>query len=50
MHFDVSGQGRKSARDNTLIKLPKLPGLMVSASGVSKTNFYHPILTNYVTE
>ena len=37
MHFDVRGQCRKSTRDRTFIKLPKSPGLMVSASGVSKT-------------
>ena len=39
MHFDVKGQGRKSTRDLTLIKLLKSPGLMVSASAVSKTVF-----------
>ena len=37
MHFDERGHGRKSTRDRTLIKLLKSPGLMVSASGVSKT-------------
>ena len=37
MNFDSRGQGRKSTRDRTLIKLLKSPGLMVSASGVSKT-------------
>ena len=39
MHFDVRGQGRKSTRDRTLIYLLNSPGLMVSASGVSKTIF-----------
>ena len=39
MNFDVRGQGRKSTRDSTLIKLLKSPGLMVSASGVPKTKF-----------
>ena len=39
MHFHVRGQGRKSTRDRTLIKLPRSPGLMVSASGISKTIF-----------
>ena len=37
MHFDAKAQGNKSTRDRTLIKLLKSPGLMVSASGVSKT-------------
>ena len=37
MHFDERRVGNKSTRDRTLIKLPKSPGLMVSASGVSKT-------------
>ena len=39
MSFDMKAQGRKSARDRTLINLVKSPGLMVSASGVSKTIF-----------
>ena len=39
MHFDTKAQGNKSTRDKTLIKLLKSPGLMVSASGVSKTIF-----------
>ena len=37
MNFVLKAQGNKSTRDRTLIKLPKSPGLMVSASGVSKT-------------
>ena len=37
MHFDVRRQRRKSTRDHKLIKLPKSPGLMVSASGISNT-------------
>ena len=37
MNFDTKVQGKKSARDRTLIKLNKPPSLMVSASGVSKT-------------
>ena len=37
MHFHLKAQGNKSTRDRTLIKLLKSPGLMVSASGVSKT-------------
>ena len=37
MHFDTKAQGNKSTRDRTLIKLLKSPGLMISASGVSKT-------------
>ena len=39
MHFDLKAVGKKSTRDKTLIKLLKSPGLMVSASGVSKTLF-----------
>ena len=39
MTFDLKAQGNKSTRDRTLIKLLKSPGLMVSASGVSKTIF-----------
>ena len=38
-NLDVRRQGRKCTRDKTLIKLLKSPGLMVSASGVSKTIF-----------
>ena len=37
MNFDVKAQGRKSTRDSTLMNLLKSPGLMLSASGVSKT-------------
>ena len=50
MHFDVKAQGNKYTRDRTLIKLLKSSGLMVSASGVSKTNLYHLILTNFVID
>ena len=39
MNFDQKAVGIKSTRDKTLIKSPKSPGLMVSASGVSKTIF-----------
>ena len=39
MNFDTKALGNKSTRDRTLIKLLKSPGLMVSASGVSKTIF-----------
>ena len=39
MKFDTRVSGNKSTRDRTLIKLLKSPGLMVSASGVSKTIF-----------
>ena len=39
MHFDLKAPGNKSIRDRKLIKLLKSPGLMVSASGVSKTIF-----------
>ena len=39
MNFDMKAQGNKSTRDRTLIKLLNLPGLMASASGVSKTIF-----------
>ena len=39
MHFDMKAVGNKSTRDRTLINLLKSPGLLVSASGVSKTKF-----------
>ena len=39
MHFDERRFGNKSTRDKTLINLLKSPGLMVSASGVSRTIF-----------
>ena len=39
MNFDQKAIGKKSTRDKALIKLLKSPGLMVSASGVSKTKF-----------
>ena len=37
LNFDAKAVGNKSTRDKTLIKLLKSPGLMVSASGVSRT-------------
>ena len=39
MHFDMKAVGKKPTRDKTLIKLLKSPGLIISASGVSKTIF-----------
>ena len=39
MHFDLKTPGNKSTQDRKLIKLLNSPGLMVSASGVSKTKF-----------
>ena len=39
MHFDLNAPGNKSTRDRKLIKLLNSPGLMFSASGVSKTIF-----------
>ena len=39
MHFDERRVGKKSTRDRTLIELLNSPGLIVSASGVSKTIF-----------
>ena len=39
MHFDERRVGNKSTRDRTLIELLNSAGLMVSASGVSKTIF-----------
>ena len=50
MHFDPKASGNKSTRDRKLIKLLNSPGLLVSASGVSKTIFYHPILMNFVID
>ena len=37
MNFDLKAIGKKSTRNRTLIKLLKSPGLLVSASSVSKT-------------
>ena len=37
MNFDLKAVGKKSTKDRTLIKLLNSPGLMVSASGISKT-------------
>ena len=48
MNFDLKAQGNKSTRDRTLMKLPKSPGLMVSALIFQKQAFYHLILMNYV--
>ena len=39
MHFDQKALGNKSIRDRKLIKLRNSPGLMVCASGISKTIF-----------
>ena len=39
VNFDVRGQGRESTRDRIPVNSLKLPDLMVSASGVSKTLF-----------
>ena len=39
MHFDTKALGNKSVRDRKLIKLLNSPGLLVSASSVSKTIF-----------
>ena len=39
MHFDQKALGKKSTRDKFLIKLLKSPGIIVSASGVSRTIF-----------
>ena len=39
MNFDVKAPCKKSTRDRTTINLLKSPGLIVSASGVSKTIF-----------
>ena len=39
MFFDITATGDKSTRDRTLIKKPKSPGLMISASGISNTTF-----------
>ena len=42
MLFDLKAVGKKSTRDKSLIKLLKSPGLLVSASGFSKTIFLSP--------
>ena len=33
IYFDARAQCNKSTRDETLVKIPKSPGLMISASG-----------------
>ena len=50
MTVDVRAPDNKFLRDRTLIKLLKSPNKMVSASGVSKTRFFHLTLMNYVIE
>ena len=50
MHFDPKASGNKSTRDRKLTKLLNSPGLIVSASGVSKKYFYHLMLMNYVID
>ena len=50
MHFDERRVGNKSIRDRKLIKLLNSPGLMVSASGISKTILPLLILLNYVID
>ena len=39
MYFDVKATGKKSTRDRSFIKILKSPGLMIYASGISKTIF-----------
>ena len=39
LNFDVKTQGNKSSRGRTLINFFKSSGLLVSASGISETNF-----------
>ena len=50
MNFDTKAQGNKYTRDRTLKNLFEPPGSMVSASGVSKTIFYHLIPMNFVID
>ena len=50
MNFDVKATSNKSTRERTLIKLLKSPGLMVSASVVSKTIFLSSDLVNFVID
>ena len=50
MYFDVKATGSKSTRDRSLMRLLKSPSIMVSASGIWKTIFYHLVLMNYVIE
>ena len=40
MHFDTKALGKKFTRDRSFIKFLKSPGLIVFASGVSKTIFF----------
>ena len=39
MYFDVKAQGNKFTRVRTLMKLLKIPGLRIHASGISNTMF-----------
>ena len=39
MNFDVKAMGNKPTRDRTLLKMPKSPGFLISASGSSNTLF-----------
>ena len=48
LHFDVKAIGNKSTRDRTFINILKSPGVMISASDVSKTIFLSPILMKFV--
>ena len=50
MNFDLNAVGKKSTKDRSLIEFLESPGLIVSASGVSKTISYHLILMNYVLD
>ena len=53
MYFDVKAPGKKLTRDRTPMKTLKSLGLLISATGISNTFFYHLILNmqpvNFVT-
>ena len=40
MHFGGKASSKKSKINRTVIRLPKSPGLMISASGVSNSIFF----------
>ena len=44
LNFDLKAVGNKSTRDKTLIKLLKTPGLVVSASGITRTIFFYRLM------
>ena len=48
MNFNIRQKGRKSNGDKSMMRLVKSPTILVS--GTSNTNFYQPIMMNFVIE